>query len=69
MSEIVKVQLPLFPPDSLDALIYDKRHKHMTQTPVPGVRRKMGSSMKAFFHATWDGKAWLIGERVPDQSW
>jgi hypothetical protein len=70
MTQIVKVQLPLFPPDSDEVLIYDRGKKRMTQaTCPPEVRKKMGERHKAFFHAQWNADTWIIGDRAPDQSW
>jgi hypothetical protein len=70
VSEIVKVQLPLLPPDSIDALIYAKGGKRAVQDTVsPELLKKMNGAYKAFFFAVWTGKRWSIGELAPNQSW
>ncbi len=69
MSEIVKVQLPCWPPEA-PALLYGQGHKHQTMIPVDDdVKRRMGTKLKAYFHAEWTGETWAIGERAPDQHW
>lgn len=53
MTEIVKVQLPLFSThgEAL-ALIYDRKRQRIEQSPVSvELREKMQPAVKAYFHA------------------
>lgn len=70
MTEIVKVQRPVFPPDA-PWLIYDRDRKHMREVDsraIPQyVRDQMGDDMKAYFVGAWSGVVgWGLSNRVSD---
>ena len=66
---IVKVQVPVFPPDGL-ALIYNKSRSKIVQRPVDDdLRKKMKGKLKAYFRAkVHEGDIRLL-RQVSDQSW
>lgn len=76
MSEIVKVQRPIFSSDpNAPWLIYAEGARLLRQVPdkdIPeDIKRQMGDSYKGFFKADWTslphGSAWVIHNRVPDK--
>ena len=75
MSEIVKVQIPLFSsaaPANALPLVYDEGRRHMVQQPLDqATKLAMGDDVKAFFQAEYDPSAdrWSIGARVKDRDW
>jgi hypothetical protein len=72
MSEIVKVQLPLFPARGGDALIYDRERRHMLTRPLSklDLAKMPRGERKAFFNADWnDRDGWVLFDRAPEQIW
>lgn len=77
MSEIVKVQVPLFTNDpqhdnGTRGLVYAKGRKHLKEQPLPlAVLKSLGEEVKGFFLAEWDDdlEEWLIGERTKGHTW
>lgn len=75
MSEIVKVQPPMFSGDPDDPwMIYDQNNRHLTMVPdwaiPPKVKKAMEGGYKAFFRAEWFSVPqghWELYERVPDK--
>jgi len=68
---VVKVQIPLVTNDPhAPALIYDRNRKHQVLQKLDAkTREQMGSSVKAFFRAEWDGEEWKIGRRMAFEFW
>ena len=72
MSEIVKVQKPLNISEGGigPALVYAKSHKNTRLVDITDdILENLGDQPKAYFHATWTGKTWVIKGRAPDQEW
>lgn len=67
---IVKVQLSLYPPDGSGTFIYNEdRSVTLDTLTTPELRQRMGTRVKAFFHAALqDGQIKLEGE-APWQKW
>lgn len=64
MTEIVKVQQPLFPANA-PAMIYDRAREHTTFQRLPDrVLRKLKDAPKGYFHATWNDGQWELAERA-----
>jgi hypothetical protein len=69
MTEIVKVQMPLAPPDA-PILVYAKGKKNLrTIDQSQDLVSKLAGRPKGYFHATWTGKTWVIKDPAPDQPW
>jgi hypothetical protein len=73
MTETVKVQRPLFPPDG-PWLIYGRNHKHSREVPhflIPDyVKKAMGDDKKAYFVGAWSSiVGWGLSSRVKDEDW
>lgn len=68
---IVKVQLPIATTgDAMLCLVYDKDRRHQVQQEIPQrTRDLLKGDSRGFFDATWDGKVWHIGKRLPEQFW
>lgn len=71
MSEIVKVQLPLFPPGATTALIYaEGRSRQIARDLTAAERRLIGhSTVRVFVRARWNGTDWTLIQRVADRDW
>lgn len=76
MSEIVKVQVPLFAFGMAHAgagpLVYAKRGKDSRHQGISTeTARALGSDLKGYFEADLDPATnlWNIGKRVAEQSW
>ncbi len=73
MTEIVKVQRPVFTTDPMSPwLMYDREKKHMVEVPgavIPAhVKEAMGDDPKAYFVGAWSSVVgWGLSERVSDQ--
>ena len=69
MSEVVKVQRCIQPPNG-PGLIYDRKRRHEVMEPLADtIIARMGDDVKLFFFAEWTGKTWAIGEKAPWQTW
>lgn len=70
MTETVKVQRPIFPPDG-PWLMYDRDRKHVVEVDARAipqyVRDQMGKDHKAYFVGAWSSiVGWGLSERVSD---
>lgn len=66
---IVKIQKPIMPPDGA-VLIYDQRRRHMESLPMNAKLAKLlGDRLKVYAEAEYRGGTWIVGQRVPDQTW
>jgi hypothetical protein len=68
---IVKVQIPLFPPGSKTAMLYDKHKKHRQLRYLsPRETELLGDAAKGFFYARWShAGGWDLLDRAPDEPW
>lgn len=67
---IVKVQISLYPPDASQTLIYNEdRSITLDRLTTPELRKRMGTRVKAFFHAHRVPGDLELGEEAPWQSW
>jgi hypothetical protein len=72
VSTIVKVQTAVAATaDGIPlGLVYAEGRKRVRQMPLPAdVLDALGDDRKGYFRATWTGAAWVIRERVEDQTW
>lgn len=69
---IVKVQLPLYPPDAPEALVYNEDATVYVQIPItPELRETMEGHYKKFFEANYDEAANTIKftKEAPYREW
>lgn len=53
-----------------ESLVFGPGKAHAVMVPISSATLKaMGPDMKAYFHAVWWDKYWVIGERAPNQEW
>lgn len=74
MSEIVKVQRPMFTDDAaLPCLIYDCHRQRQQTIPLARlpehVRKALNVYPKAYVEAQWIGRRWDLGHVVGEQPW
>lgn len=71
LTSIVKVQRPITTtePQAM-VLIYNAGRDKSTHQPLtPELLTKFNGEYKKFFHATWSGGQWTIGDPAPWQEW
>lgn len=67
---IVKIQIPLYPPNSLETLVYNEdKSFQMNGDADPGLLELMNGRHKVFFNAEWNGKELKVGDEAPWQEW
>ena len=67
---IVKVQVPIYPPDGKDCLVYNEDRTVEYHGPIPDVVLKaLGSRKKGFFYAKVKGDELVIIKEAPWQEW
>jgi hypothetical protein len=68
---IVKVQAPIVSSEDRLLVYAEGRRMMKLHPPESEVIKALGGDLKGYFKAVWSGSdaGWIIGDRVPDQSW